>query len=149
MRLGASSSSVAKVSAMRAGPRVQVFTTPGPSLTRDVMAAIAPNTEIASRARRVSQTQTDSNPSSSARRARRNCSLRSGRSRKQRPIRSMVSYSLPEIGARSCPELAPLHLALTDNVVDRSHELSEVFVRHGRADRPHGPGRHQNPVVEE
>ena len=46
--------------AMSAGPRVQLLTMQLPSRTRSVVAAIAPSTETASRASRVSVTQSES-----------------------------------------------------------------------------------------
>src|SRR6185437_705921 len=88
-RFGASSSSVASVIAIRAGPRVHELTMPVQSLMRLVTAANAPSTEKASRARRVSVTQADSNPNRSIFCASSICLPVEGRSRKQNPTRSI------------------------------------------------------------
>ena len=60
IRPGARFERVAKDIAMRPGPRVQELTIPVPRRMRRVDAAIAPRTENASRARRVSVTQSES-----------------------------------------------------------------------------------------
>ena len=57
---GAISLSVARVTAMSAGPRVHVLTTPGPIVIRLVAAANAPRIENASLASLVSAIQADS-----------------------------------------------------------------------------------------
>ena len=88
-RPGAISSNVANVIAIKAGPRVQEFTIPVHSLIRLVTAAKAPRTVKASRASRVSVTQAESYPSHSIFLTSSICFDMEGRSRKQKPIRSI------------------------------------------------------------
>jgi hypothetical protein len=65
-RPGARSSSVTKVAARSPALRVQLFTTPEPTLIREVTAAKAAIGTVASRTSRLSACQTASNPRSSA-----------------------------------------------------------------------------------
>src|ERR1700716_402380 len=135
-RPGAISSSVASVTAIKAGPRVQELTMPVQSLILFVTAAKAPRTENASRASRVSVTHADSKPSRSIFCTSSICFETEGRSRKQKPSRSICIYD--PCSMRKARELMdpPQQVAAVANITKRRlKSLSHLFSRSYREGR--------------